>query len=361
MNQKIVYIARFIPHYHVPLWKELSKKFRENDDTFYLLSVKEPPKEGRTGVDGKIIDNHYFYEKDIEQYIGSFCLYWQMGVLSILEEIKPDKIIMPGHVGNATSWRICQKYDKVLTWQCGYEYHSAKIKDFLQKKYLNSFIHHLAYHTYAKNFTMRYGIPEKNITVMHNTIDQGQLKLAPIEESREFLKNNYDISLDAKVLLYVGTILKEKKLDVLVDMIDYLDDTFTLIIVGDGPYKKELEKKESKNLVFTGNQLEDKHHFFISADIFFMPGTGGLALNEAMFYGNILFSALGDGSAEDLVIEDFNGKRIDNLDAKALAKAVKEIYENDKIKVFKENAIQLKDKFSFKEFTNTIVNTVSNI
>jgi len=361
VNQKIVYIARFIPHYHVPLWKELSKKFKEKNDTFYLLSVQEPPKEGRTGVDGKIIDNHYFYEKDIEQYIGSFCLYWQKGVLSILEEIKPDKIIMPGHVGNATSWRVCKKYDKVLTWQCGYEYHSAKIKDFLQKKYLNSFVHHLAYHTYAKNFTMRYGIAEEDITVMHNTIDQSQLKIAPIEESRLFLKNNYDVSLDAKVLLYVGTILKEKKLDILVDMMEYLDDTFKLIIVGDGPYKNELEKKENKNIVFTGNQLIDKHHFFISADIFFMPGTGGLALNEAMFYGNVLFSALGDGSAEDLLIEDFNGVRIDGFDAKRLTDSVNTIYVNDKIKEFKNNASSLKDRFSFEEFTRTIVDTVTRL
>lgn len=361
LNQKIVYIARFIPHYHVPLWKELEKKFQKNGDTFSLVSVKTPPKEGRTGVDGKIIKNHYFYEKDKEQYIGSFCLYWQKGVLDILKEIKPDKIIMPGHVGNATSWIICKKYDKVFTWQCGYEYHSSRIKDFLQKKYLNGFTHHLAYHTYAKKFTMNYNIPEEKITVIHNTIDQSQLKTASIEESRLFLKDTYAIPMDTNVLLYVGTILAEKNLDILISMMNFLDDSFQLIIVGDGPYKKELEKTLNKNVTFTGNQLIDKHHFFIAADIFFMPGTGGLALNEAMFYGNVLFSALGDGSAEDLVIEDFNGKRIDKLDGKLLAESVKDIYKSDKINAYKKNAQSLKDKFSFNDFTETIINTVNRI
>lgn len=362
MNKKIIYVARFVPHYHVSLFETLEEEVQKNGDEFYLISVKNPPNEGRSGITGKVVQNHLFYDKDIETHIGVFQLYWQSGVLEILHKIQPDQIIMPGHVGNITSWIIARKFrNKVFTWQCGYEYHTSKIKDILQKMYLHGFVHHLAYHTEAKRFMMKYGIKEEDITVLHNTINQKELKTALMEEARAFLKNNYDIAFEKNIFLYVGTLLEEKKVDVLINMMNFLDDSYILIVVGDGPYRSKLEDISGDKVVFTGNQLDEKHYFFTAADIFFMPGTGGLALNEAMFYGNVLLSSLGDGSAEDLVVEDFNGKRIDNLTARELAFLVEDLYRADQIKELKKNAKSMTDAFSFESFTGKFIQTLSRI
>jgi len=238
VNKKIVYVAQYITHYHADMFRALNDKCRENGDKFYLISMKIPPKVGRTGISGKVIENHLFYNKDIGIYFGSFYTYWQDEVLSLLNKIEPDKIIFQGHVGCLTSWITARKYKgKVYTWQCGYEYRKSKIKDILQKKYLHGFVHHLAYHTKAKEFTMKYGIKDEDVTVLHNTINQKKLKTASMDESRTFLKSNYGISFDKKILLYVGTLLEEKKVDILIEMMDILDESYTLIIVGDGPHR----------------------------------------------------------------------------------------------------------------------------
>lgn len=361
MNKKIVYVAQYVTHYHADMFQALNNKCRENGDDFYLISVKTPPKVGRTGITGKVIENHLFYNKDFDIYIRNFHIYWQDGVLKLLKGIKPDKIIFQGHVGCLTSWIASRKYkNKVYTWQCGYEYRKSKIKDVLQKIYLHGFVHHLAYHTQAKIFTMKYGISEEDITVLHNTINQKKLKTASMDEARSFLKNNYNIPYEKKILLYVGTLLEEKKVDILIKMMDLMDDSYLLIVVGEGPFRPSLETIAGNKVVFVGAQMKEKHYFFTAADIFFMPGTGGLALNEAMYYGNVLFSSLGDGSATDLVIENFNGKRIDGLSVKNLASLVNDLYDTGKIIDFKENAKTMIDRFSFESFIDKFIKTINN-
>ena len=70
MNRKIVYVAQYITHYHADMFQALNNKCLENGDEFFLISVKTPPKEGRTGVAGKGIENHLFYNKDIDVYFA---------------------------------------------------------------------------------------------------------------------------------------------------------------------------------------------------------------------------------------------------------------------------------------------------
>lgn len=361
MGEKIVFVTRFVPHYNISLYQTLNEKCKQNGDEFFLVTVKNPVRKSRSCVTEKIIKNHIFYDRNINFYIGKFHLYWESGVLDILKNIEPDKIITPGHVGNLTSWVFARKYkNKVFTWQCGYEYRTSKIKDFLQKIYLNSFVHHLTYHTEAKRFTMRYGIKEEYITVLHNTVDQKILKNTSYFDARDFLNKRYGIANEKKILLYVGSLLKEKKVDILIKMMNFLDDSFALLIVGDGEYRTILEKEAGKKVYFLGAQFEEKHYFFEAADIFLMPGTGGLALNEAMYYGNILLSSLGDGSAEDLVIENFNGKRIDNLASDKLAFLIDSMYKNDEISKLKENAKTMKNKYSFEKFTDLYFDTIKS-
>ena len=86
------------------------------------------------------------------------------------------------------------------------------------------------------------------------------------------------------VVLYVGRVSKEKGLDDLC----ILENIYDVIIVGDGPYRKYLEKKY-KNVKFlgykSGTELADA---YVSADVFCFPSktdTFGIVLIEAMSLG----------------------------------------------------------------------------
>ena len=63
--------------------------------------------------------------------------------------------------------------------------------------------------------------------------------------------------------------------------------------------------------------------YFTGADLFVLPGTGGLAIQEAMSYGLPVIVAQGDGTQDDLVRKE-NGWQIPPGDFDALLKTMKD-------------------------------------
>jgi len=94
----------------------------------------------------------------------------------------------------------------------------------------------------------------------------------------------FDYNLPHPILLNVGRISKEKGL---ADLIP-LSEKYTIVIVGDGPYREELEKKAPK-IKFLGYKAgEELADCFAAADVFVFPSirdTFGLVIIEAMAQG----------------------------------------------------------------------------
>lgn len=78
-----------------------------------------------------------------------------------------------------------------------------------------------------------------------------------------------------------------------------------LVIVGDGPERAALEALARE--VYPSTQFIGARHgdglkpYFAEADLFVLPGTGGLAVQEAMSHGLPVIVAQGDGTQDDLV------------------------------------------------------------
>ena len=70
----------------------------------------------------------------------------------------------------------------------------------------------------------------------------------------------------------------------------------------------------------TATELEP---YFAEADLFVLPGTGGLAVQEAMAHGLPVIVAKGDGTQDDLV-RDGNGWQIAPENQAALTEALRE-------------------------------------
>lgn len=106
-------------------------------------------------------------------------------------------------------------------------------------------------------------------------------------------RKTHGIPSDHKVLLYSGRLSREKNLELLVDMFDEVAESHTnvtLLLAGDGDYRKELESlaEESRyadRIVFSGRyKREDAGAVYGAADIFVFPSvtdTQGLVVNEA--------------------------------------------------------------------------------
>ena len=99
-----------------------------------------------------------------------------------------------------------------------------------------------------------------------------------------------------------------------------------LIIVGDGPERAALQSLARD--VYPAVEFAGARHgaeikpYFAEADLFVLPGTGGLAVQEAMSHGLPVIVAKGDGTQDDLVREG-NGWQINPEDYGALVAAMK--------------------------------------
>jgi glycosyltransferase involved in cell wall biosynthesis len=87
--------------------------------------------------------------------------------------------------------------------------------------------------------------------------------------------------------IYVGRIAPEKNLDLLMKLFQKRRD-ITLKLVGDGPYRKKIEKS-AENIIFTGFLTGDAlSEAYASADFFLFP-------SETDTFGNVVLEAMSSG------------------------------------------------------------------
>ncbi|HLF88176.1 MAG TPA: glycosyltransferase family 4 protein, partial [Anaerolineales bacterium] len=108
-------------------------------------------------------------------------------------------------------------------------------------------------------------------------------------------------------LLFVGRLQTRKRLDLLFRACAELAHEIQprLVIVGDGPAREEFQTLAAQiypHAEFTGARHgPELVPYFTAADLFVLPGTGGLAVQEAMSYGLPVIVARGDGTQNALV------------------------------------------------------------
>jgi glycosyltransferase involved in cell wall biosynthesis len=363
IKMKIMFIFDRVAHYHLPLFIKLDSLLTANNHQLCLLSGEpKPAKGGRVGLSHNVVNNETKYTFT-EYNILSYIIRHQKNIIGKIINYKPDIIVVPSHVGNVTNWnimRLKKKFNfKLYAWQCGYEYHENRVKRMVLKYFLRKFDHHLAYHTNAKRYVMKYGVDPKHITVMFNTIDENSVKNMDKDEARKKIIKRYPELKNKNIVLFVGAILREKRIDLLLSAFKVMKrKDVALLIVGDGPYMNSLMNQcdGNPNIVFTGRVIKGVDLYFNCADIFVLPGTGGLAINEAMAHGLPVISGYADGSADDLVVHGENGYRIKDGSSIEIAKYLSMLLDNEDLRTQfgKESSLIIKNKYSFDKFVNKI-------
>jgi glycosyltransferase involved in cell wall biosynthesis len=133
--------------------------------------------------------------------------------------------------------------------------------------------------------------------------------------------------------LYVGRVSREKDVDRLVDAFDRLRErghASSLVIVGDGPYREELQARcQGRPIAFTGVlEGDDLAAAYASADVMVFPSTTdtfGNVVLEAQASGlPVIVSDLG-GPAEIVRCHD-SGVIVDHDESDALVDAMERLY-----------------------------------
>lgn len=361
--KKVLFIFDRVAHYHRNLFEMLEAEFPKHGLELHLLSgIKKESDVGRVGLTEKIVRNEYKY-RFTEYKIGTYIFRSGKGIFNLLENLQPHVVVCMGHVGNISHWRLSllkQKLGfKLVAWQCGYEYNPGIAKSFLLRQFVPRFDLHLAYHTNAKKYALEHGASDKTVVVIHNTINESRIPILPKAEARALLATKHVEIGDKRILLFVGAVLREKKIELIIQALDQLNRSdLILLIVGNGPHLEAIRQlcKGRKDVLLVGQVIEGVGVYFDASDMYLLPGTGGLGINEAMAHGLPILSGYADGSADDLVIDLQNGFRLKTGHTSELANRISQVLDDPTLarRMGECSRALITGKFAFSRFVHRV-------
>jgi glycosyltransferase involved in cell wall biosynthesis len=250
-----------------------------------------------------------------------FC--YQRGLTAWLEAWNPAALILEAnfrYLSSPAALRWMHKRNRpVIGWGLGAPL-SRGLLSGLRSDFLKQFDALVAYSGKGAEEYARLGFPSNRIFVAPNAVAAKPTDPMPARADR------FD---PQPVVLFVGRLQTRKRIPSLLKACAELPEQLKprLVIVGEGPQRKNLESLATA--IYPGAEFPGALHgpelapYFRAADLFVLPGTGGLAVQEAMTYGLPVIVAQGDGTQDDLVRPQ-NGWQIQPDDDFALLFALQE-------------------------------------
>lgn len=304
---------RVLPSYRVPFFDLLASQCEDGMNLFAGM-----PRPVEMIASGKTTVAKLTQANNIHLFGGMFYLCHQQGFINWLEETNPDALIVEANpryltTSSAVKW-MHARGRKVIGWGLGTK---SPSRFGLRERFINQFDAMLSYSQRGAEEYASLGFPREKIFVAHNSVSPAPEFPMPARPS------TFDVT---PTLLFVGRLQARKRIDSLLKACADLGTNPRLMIVGDGPERAALEALA--NEIYPSAEFMGAKHgaelkpYFAQADLFVLPGTGGLAVQEAMSYGLPVIVAKGDGTQDDLVREK-NGWQIPPEDYGALLAAMK--------------------------------------
>lgn len=267
--------------------------------------------------------------QNLHLFGGAFYLCYQRGLIDWLEKTNPDALIMEANprylaTPSAVKW-MHARGRKVIGWGLGAPSAlspSPVIGRGVGVRAWSRFVHQFdAMISYSQRGADEYaalGFPRGKIFVAHNAVSPAP---SVVPKPRA-------VTFDGRpVILFVGRLQARKRVDALLRACAQMPNSPRLVIVGDGPERERLQQVAAQ--VYPSAQFVGAKHgdeldpYFAEADLFVLPGTGGLAVQQAMSHGLPVIVARGDGTQDDLVRAG-NGWQIPPEDESALVSTLRE-------------------------------------
>ena len=229
------------------------------------------------------------------------------------KKYNPDVVVLQFHVAILTYWwaffYMKRHHIPFIIWDCNYTRDTLgsvmvsirkKFVDFTFKKATACITYGSVFRDYLKDL----GRKEEDIFIAQNTIN---IESIISHRSKNCSNRRFDHPIH---FLYVGALLDRKYVDsAVIAVANLINKGYDIYfdIVGDGPEKSKIiaiiqERKAEKHIIMHGAKYGDElKEFFEKDDVFLLPGTGGLAINEALAYSMPIISTVGDDTVVDLM------------------------------------------------------------
>ena len=316
-NGKLALQQRVLPSYRVPFFDLLAESCEGGMSLFAGL-----PRPVEMIQSGKPEIAKFKQANNVHLFSGAFYLCYQKGIINWLENWMPDALIVEASLRNistpsAVKWMHSRRR-RVIGWGLG-----APKGNAVWSRFINQFDAMLTYSQRGAEEYAALGFLREKIFVAHNSVSPAPTFDSSTGSEQRLRPSRLNLR---PTLLFVGRLQARKRIDSLLRACAEMESKPRLIIVGDGPERAALEALAK--VVYPAAEFVGAKHgaeikpYFAEADLFVLPGTGGLAVQEAMSHGLPVIVAKGDGTQDDLVREG-NGWQINPEDYGALVTAMK--------------------------------------
>lgn len=320
--KKIIYIYGNLPAYREDFFAFLSDHLRQDDiklQVFYGNVANKTTKQ----ADSKKFATCHFNTRFLN--LRFVKLSRMCGLLKAVKNNNPDGVVFQYNQTNLSEWLvllycIVRKIPYAI-WGCNYTRASlnkalAKLRERIYLFLYKNATVLIPYGTLYRDYFIKIGMSPNKIIVAQNTINVEDIV------EREKSKNVIPRNGQTINILYVGAIAPQKKIESSIYAVAQLVEegyNVNYDIVGGGKQLDELkillqsfsDLVQQCILIHGAKYGEELIQYFRKADVYIMPGTGGLGVNEAMAYGLPIISTIGDETVVDLI--DGNGKLLRNM------------------------------------------------
>jgi len=302
IEKKIAIQQRVLPSYRIPFFDALAAECEQG------LSVFAGAPHSRESLEfgARPAIAKFQPGRNIHLFSGRLYLCWQEGIMNWLQSWQPDVLIMEANPrylrsGAVINW-MKARGGRVIGWGLGSPLPSgslSKIRIALRKRFVRRFDALITYSQQGADEYAALGFDPKLIFCAPNAVAPRPVQ--PLPERPNGLRNG------KPSVVFVGRLQARKRVDMLLRANALLPDELrpAMIIVGDGPERSKLEalaKEVKADVRFTGAQHgADLERILREADLFVLPGTGGLAVQQAMSFGLPVIVGVSDGTQSDLV------------------------------------------------------------
>lgn len=314
---KLVVIYQVIMHYRLPLYERLA-----SDPAYDFTLLYGDGQEGSKLYNADITKTHIKAVKmhtiriPFKTNNGEGTIPLSYSLFFHLIRLSPDVIVSEGSsslINSTTAFFYSQTFGKKFIWWSLGKLQSRKHLGFrrllvgLERMIERKTDAIFTYSTLGKRHFVENGSSPEKVFVGVNVLDTEKKLL----EINQYEKEDPTLSYSPYFnISFIGSIIKVKNLEVLVDVVGKLNkkfnNQFRLHLIGDGPHMAALQNYvESKGLnidvYFHGRINVGASKILSHCQLMVLPGLGGLAICEAMLNRLPVITGQADGTEKDLV------------------------------------------------------------
>ncbi|MEN4013036.1 MAG: glycosyltransferase [Bellilinea sp.] len=291
---------RILPNYRAPFFEALGAACPRGLAVFAGL-----PRPSEAVEAHPHLENAHLYRAGNQHLLrGALYLCWQRGWRAWLNDWQPEVLVMEANPRYLSSPRLMDwmraRHRALVGWGLGAPTGGAlaAVQRAAWRRFLARFDALLVYSRQGADQYARLGFDPARIFVAPNAVAARPIQPPP-ERPPGF-------PADRARVLYVGRLQARKRIDLLLRACAALPAPLQpdLWIVGDGPARRDLEQLAAglypaARFLGTryGAQLDP---YFAQADLFVLPGSGGLAVQQAMSFALPVIVAEADGTQSNL-------------------------------------------------------------